>query len=768
MNINQKLSQIVQQCHSLADILDRAVRLVAEEMRTDACSIFLIEAASPVGGPPELADWQADGQPTLRMQAAWGLTEADDVILRLGEGLVGRVVAQGRPLAVADAPSFPGYRHFPQTREEDFPAFLGVPLMLRDQAVGALVVHSAKPRLFTIEEIQVLSTLASQLVGIVANARAIESVDRGERAEPVLGANLSQRPRPPRYDHVLQGKAASAGVAIGPVTFRGTYDLRLDTHDLPYQGLAAEQERVRVALEATRADLVQIQEAAAREVDEEHALIFSSHLLLLNDPVILSRVSQQIGAGQTAAAAVDRVLGDFEAQLGAVADPYIQERVEDVHDLRTRLLSHVLGREAREDRAPLSQRIVVARRIPPSLVVELKAEGALGLITETGGTTSHGVLLARSMGIPAVTGVADMAALLRTDDQVVLDGTTGRVIVNPSAETLLEYAADAQRIARLHREHLRYRDREVVTADGVRVRLQANIGVAADLRLARENGAEGVGLYRTEFPFIVREQFPTREEQVRIYRRAYEFFPVEEIRFRLLDLGGDKFVKGGAIGGSRNPFGGYRAIRVLFDHPQVLIDQVQAFALAAGERPLRILIPMVSSIEELRRVKDMISAALEALPGEGVQRRPQLGVMVEVPAAVEIAADLSREVDWLSIGTNDLTQYALAIDREDALMASTNDSLHPAILRMIRRTVWAAQAAGKSVSVCGEMAAQARLALLLVALGVDTLSVVPHALPELKQALCAAVVRPLQAEIDRVIACSDAASIDAELTRLLR
>jgi phosphoenolpyruvate-protein phosphotransferase len=393
--------------------------------------------------------------------------------------------------------------------------------------------------------------------------------------------------------------------------------------------------------------------------------------------------------------------------------------------------------------SPLRAQVVLSPRIAPSLVMEIKTRGAAGIVTEAGGATSHGALLARSLGVPAVTGIAHVMRSVFAGDEVIVDGTTGRVVVRPSPESLALYEREAEVIEHRRTEFLRYRERPTETADGVRVHLHANVALGVDIALAKENGAEGIGLYRTEFPFIVREGFPTIDEQIQIYRKAYDAFPHGPIAFRLLDLAGDKFVPRAEIGASASAFHGYRSIRVLFDYPELLRDQVQAFAIAAGKRPLRILVPMVTSLEDVSRIKLMIENALREISGIELQREPQIGVMIEVPAAVEMAADLAAEVDFLSIGTNDLIQYTLVADREDSRMTSPRDAYHPAILRMLKRTVSAVHASGKEVSVCGEMAARPDLAAFLVAIGVDALSVNPRAIPELKQALAAIEVKPL-------------------------
>jgi phosphoenolpyruvate-protein phosphotransferase len=417
--------------------------------------------------------------------------------------------------------------------------------------------------------------------------------------------------------------------------------------------------------------------------------------------------------------------------------------------------------------SPLSAQVVLSPRVAPSLVMEVKTRGAAGIVAEAGGTTSHGALLARSLGVPAVTGVPHVMRLVFAGDDLIVDGTTGCVVVRPTQESLARYKQQAEGVERRRTEFIRFRELPSETADGVRVRLQANVALGVDIALAKENRAEGIGLYRTEFPFIVREGFPTRDEQVEIYRKAYDSFPGGPIAFRLLDLAGDKFVPMTDVGASTGAFHGYRSIRVLYDYPDLLRDQVQAFAIAAGGRPLRILIPMVSSLDDVSRIKIMIENALRELSGVDGQSAPQVGAMIEVPAAVELAADLAGEVDFFSIGTNDLIQYTLVVDREDSRMSSPRDAYHPAILRMLGRTVSAIHAGGKEVSVCGEMAARPDLAAFLVAIGVDALSVSPRVIPELKQALATVPTKPLALAASRIMACRNATETEHALRACL-
>ncbi len=719
MNIRNDLLQIVDQAHSLAPILTAATRVIAERAAADACVVLLVDEQG-------------------KLAASFG---PDARVAEPGEEQIrAQVVIERRAVRMRGASGW----------------LVAAPMLLGDVLLGVVVLERRDAD-FSVHELEPLAIVCAQLAGIVENARIIEALDRQER--PTLRIPSESFDADARGgERELHGIGVSAGIAIGSAVFRGAY--RLDRSAGIASTPVVERARVRTAMQKTRNDLIRIQVAAAREIDEEHALIFASHLLLLNDSMLLDRVDGAIDRGISAPCAIDSVLEEFAARLRLVQDAYIQEKVDDINDLRSRLLGHMF---ARADQPSTNRRVVLSTRIPPSMVIELKAQGTQGLVAEVGGSSSHGVLLARAMGIPTVTGIADMLREVQAGDLVIVDGTSGVVVVRPTDETVTRYEREQRRLERARTEYTKFRDVLACTADGVRVGLQANVGVASDLLVARDNGAEGIGLYRTEFPFIVRDAFPTLEEQVKIYRKAYELFPVGRINFRVLDLGGDKFVTHGSLGMMRSAFHGYRSIRVLFDYPEVLRDQIQALAIAAADRPLRILIPMVSSLEELRLVKAIIADALAGIDGRPAQRVPEIGAMIEVPAAVEIAADIAKHVDFLSIGTNDLMQYTLVVDREDPRLAALSDPYHPAILRMVARVAAAAREAGKSVGVCGEIAARPDVALAFMALGIESLSVVPTAIPELKRTLAGMKLEPLRRAMATILTLSDASSVAAAL-----
>ena len=754
-NIVHSMGFVIQRAHTLEELLESAVELVATEMGTDVCSIYLLD--------PE------DHQ--LRLMATYGLDRAalGQVALQMGEGITGHVVDELRSIAVENASSHPGYLYFPETKEEQFQSYLGVPLAIRNRPVGALVVQTRETRTYTVDETLTLGSIAAQLAGVVENARLIDALNQGRRAEKYFEelrnwhSRGRRRPQGKVEDFVLEGGAASPGIAIGPVLKRGLEETNPSHVKLTFRGEAEERDRLTAALEKTRKEILAIQEAAEREVDEEHALVFSSHLLLLNDPVLMERIESGIRASQPAEKAAYDALESFVTKLQGVADPYIRERREDIWDLRGRLVGHL--QSASPDDASAAGKIVLARTIAASLVVELKAQGAIGIIAEQGGPTSHGALLARSMGIPAVTGIENLADLVGQSPCVVLDGQSGKVICAPTPATLERYERVAQEDASSRQLDLPFCPLPARSKDGVRVVLQANIGVSADLVVARDSGAEGVGLYRTEFPFMIREDFPTRDEQTRIYGKAFEYFPESPVCFRLLDLGGDKILAGNALNVDVNPFQGYRSARVLLNDPIIIRDQVQAFLLAAEGRPVSVLIPMVSTLAELRGVLACIHGAVDDLRPTAPQaaKTPRVGVMIEVPAAVELAGSLAKSVDFLSIGSNDLIQYTLAASRESASDSAQASPYHPAVLRMIRRTILAGHRENTPVSLCGELAGRPKLTLALVAMGIDSLSLSPGSIPQLKRLLASTTIQPLVENIDQILELAEPEEIQNAL-----
>lgn len=722
MYILDYLVQLVSKAHEPRQMVELAMRAIAIDLGARSCRLFIRKHGNVLV-----------------------LSETFGVHANLEEAHAGEALARDALLNVLLSGT-----------DTSTARWLAAPLVSRARRLGALVIErSSSEEPFTDEELSRFSAVASRVVDLLESASVIEIL-KGSPAPLLVEPAL---PSTPPGEEILDGVAASPGIALGLISFRHAFPSELAHREAGSGSAPRERERLRDALQKTQNDLLRLQSSAASELGEEQALIFGAHLLLLGDALLLERIEQGIGAGRPAAAAAHDAFAEIAARMWHLSDPYLRERAEDVEDLRSRVLGHLIDRA---DAATQPGHVVVSPRMSPSIVMELKALGAIGVASEHGGTTSHGALLARALGVPAVIGVAGLLSRVQADDVVVVDGHEGRVVLRPSAATLRDYTARSAAEARNKTEFLRYRDLPSRTADGTPFQLAANIALGVDLDVAVANGAQGVGLYRTEFAFIAREGVPSRDEQVRIYAKAYAAFPDGPITFRVLDLAGDKFLPVGGLPVARSAFHGYRSIRVLFDYPHILRDQVQAFALAAKGRPLRILVPMVSSLEELQGIKRLALSALAQLPNPSSVCRPSFGAMIEVPAAIEIVSDLASEVDFFSIGTNDLIQYSLVVDREDPRLSSPHHAFHPAVWRMIQRVVAAARKASKEVSVCGEMAARPEVAIALVALGVSALSLTPRAIPELKQKLSQVDLLPLRSDLAELLRTSTTAELEQQ------
>ena len=751
MNIPRELAKLIRDSSNLRGLLDEAVSLVAKRMAVDVCSIYLLDPA--------------DDRLWLVASHGFRPEAVGQVSMGLGEGLTGQVVRDLATLAVSDAGQDPRYRHFSETGEEDFHSYLGEPFALGQRPVGAIVLRTRSQRDFTVEDSETLAAIASQLVGLVENVRLVEALGEPSGSGQAYWREIERwyEPTPPpasgpRGRETLHGNGTSAGIVLAEAVVVDRRPFLREASETCDE--VEERDRLSRALARARTELEAVQDFTRRTAGEDTALIFGSHLLFLADHGLVHRLESALAEGGSADSAVEDVLSEIAAQLAEVRDPYIRQRSGDILDLRDRLLGALDGLESPP--TVVRDRIAVIPSLTASAVVELHARGAVGLVAEHGAPTAHGAILARSFGLPVVAGVPEVLAHVATGDRLAIDGTEGTVLVRPDAEVeeSVEAAIADRQSAMLRREHLR--DLEAVTLDGRRIVLLANVGFGADVRRAADRGAEGVGLYRTEMPFLVRDAIPTRAEQARLYAKVFDVLPGRPVTFRTLDLGGDKFLRTREAR-EANPFLGHRSIRLSLDHPADFIAQVQAFQIAARNQDGRIMLPLVSQVAEVRRAKELIQQASDMLRAEGVSHHADmpLGVMIEVPAAVEIAHVLAREVSFFSIGTNDLVQYTVAVDRTNERVAHLGDHCHPAVLSMIRRTIVVGETAGIPVSVCGEMAGDPATALLLVGLGVDRLSMNPGAIPAVKEAIRAAHFGELRDRAQGLLALDGPAEVRA-------
>jgi phosphoenolpyruvate-protein phosphotransferase (PTS system enzyme I) len=563
----------------------------------------------------------------------------------------------------------------------------------------------------------------------------------------------------------FQGIAASPGIGLGRI-FRLEYEeVQVRDTTVPAERVEDEIGRFRAAVEASRRDLMQVRDGIAAELGEDEARIYDAHLLILDDPDLTEAVEQGVRRDLRAVAAVFRGhMGGVAARLEAASDEYLRERHTDVLDVERRVLRHLAG-DGQGRRPRLEEpSIIVAHDLMPSEVATLGRERVLGYVTEVGGRTSHSAIVARGRGIPAVMSVRGILQQVKTGDLGAVDGYSGVVEINPDSETTAYFRSRGEMLNQERSALAAIESEPAVTQDGRRIDLGANIELPEDAEGVVRSGADSIGLFRTEFFYLNRQELPDEDEQYDAYRSVVEALAPRPVLFRTMDLGGDKVASYLGMTQETNPFLGWRGIRFALHHPELLLTQLRAIYRAGAHGRVRLMFPMVSSEDEMTRALAICDQAVAGLARDGLPHDPQIevGVMVETPSAVWLADVLAKHAKFLSIGTNDLTQYTLAMDRDNERLAGLYEPLSPAILRSIRHTVAEAHAAGRWVGVCGEMAGDPRTAVLLVGLEVDELSMACFDVPRVK-----AAIRSVRYDDARSIAGAALAMSSAEGVREL-
>ncbi|MDE0355658.1 MAG: phosphoenolpyruvate--protein phosphotransferase [Deltaproteobacteria bacterium] len=735
----EEISRFVDEAEDLQGCLNSIAGIVAKRMQTEVCSVYLLDAESG----------------RLTLSATRGLDQAavGRVSMTVGEGLAGLAVETREPVMVVDAPSHPRFLYFPETGEERYHSFFAVPVNARKAPIGVLVVQTSRPREFTQEEVRLLKAISAQVATIIVHARLVDSLkdkerERKQSRQRMVNAlkrlrsyegrgkeRTSERPR--KFRSRLTGLAACPGFAYGKAhIMHRRMDLAAiqKTHTGHPQ---RELERFRSALQQAAVQVEEIKTRMIALISDEAGAIFDVHRMLLNDPVLKSQIEHRIlHEALTAYYAVSSVFRRHIRTVSEVDDRYLKERTADIRDVAERLLDNLAGYEDRRLVVPEGEAVLVAEDLSPADLAVVERDRFQGIVLATGGVTSHASLLAKSFEIPTVVAAEGLLESVQKEDSLIVDGNSGVVFVNPNKEIVGEYDRMERHYLAVNRELDEMRDLPAQTTDGHRVRLLANMGLLTDIRFAQTHGAEGIGLYRTEIPFLAYHDFPTEAQQFALYQKVVEGMSGKPVTIRTLDIGADKYPPYVSIARAEpNPFLGWRSIRVSLEASETFEMQLRAILRAGALGPVRMLIPMVSSLEEILRVKAMLRDVKADLGRNGIpfDADMELGIMVEVPSAVQMAHRLVEEVDFVSIGTNDLIQYLLAVDRGNRKVAPLYEPFHPAVLAALKQVIEAAKDKGKGVAMCGEMAGDPLSTLLLMGMGLEEFSMESLSIPVVRK-----------------------------------
>ncbi len=723
-----RLRDIMAGSDALQARLDKIVRLVASETVAEVCSCYVVRPGD-----------------VLELFATHGLNASavHRTRLRIGEGLVGQIAATGRPTAIANAPEHPNFAYRPETGEDPYQSLMGVPVLRGSQVRGVLVVQNQHRRVYHEEEIETLQTVAMVVAELVAVGVPAEpgSAARPDAPSQILPARLV-------------GLRLNGGLAMGrAVLHRPILTIREMVADDP----TAELARFRAAVASMQDALDDLLSNPVLAEKEESRDILETYRMFSRDRGWLSRIAEVIRTGLTAEAAVQRVQNDTHARLGHLADHYLRERLLDLDDLANRLLMHLSGRASAAFGTLPDDAVLIARAIGPAELLDYEQSRLRALVLEDGSSTSHVAILARAMGIPVVGRCLDAMSTIEPWDPVIVDADNSNVFVRPADDVQDMFAGAmslrmARRRAREAGAHL-----PAESKDGVRVGLWMNAGLLADVPHLATTGADGIGLYRTEIPFMVRSDFPDVNEQTRLYRTVLDQADGKPVMFRTLDIGGDKFLPYLKDEPTENPALGWRAIRIGLDRPALMRRQLRALIRAAAGRSIGIMFPLVAEVAEVDAARALLDKELERarLLNEPLPERLRVGVMLEVPALFWQLTALLARVDFIAVGSNDLLQYLFACDRASPPLAQRYDALSPAVLTMLRELVARCSEQGVSVSLCGEMAARPLEAMALVGIGFRQLSMAPTAIGEVRAMVRSLTVSQLERYLDRLISSPD-------------
>jgi phosphotransferase system, enzyme I, PtsP len=741
------INRIVQETSratNLVDALTLIVTHIQETLSADATSIFLCD----------------DESAEYVLLATQGLNEAlvGKARVKFGEGLIGLVGEREEPINIENAQEHADFYKYPKLEQRPYCGFLGIPIIHRAHLQGVLVVQQEQARVFAEEEVAFLSTLSAQLSSEIAAAKA----------KGALTTMLQKGRRRGAKDRVLVGVSGAQGVGIGKAVvvfpqadINAVPDRRVDD-------IEGEIEAFEKALAQARADIQTLQLRSKKVLSIAENAIFDAYLRILDSRTLMNEIEELIQAGQWAQGAVKQVILKHVSQFESLEDVYLKERASDFRDLGRRILGHLQSSEKSEMVNYPKNTILVSDEVTATSILEVPEGCLVGIISGAGSSNSHVAILARALGIASVMGVHGYPITQLAGMDLIVDGYHGQVYVQPSTSLKKEFKALAEEEIELDEELQSLSQQVTETTDGHVVNLYVNTGLAVDGGLSLSAGAEGVGLYRSEMPFMLRDRFPSEAEQYIMYRQLLNTFYPRTVVMRTLDIGGDKQLSYFPLQ-EENPFLGWRGIRITLDHPDIFLQQLRAMLKASVDlNNLSIMLPMIGSVGEVEKSIVLLNQAMEELREEGFTiKKPPVGIMIELPAAVFQAHQLAKRVDFVSVGSNDLIQYILAVDRNNARVAHLYDGLHPAVLRALADVVKGVHKAGKKVSICGEMAGDPLAVPLLLGMGYDSLSMSARVLLRAKWVITKFELSQAKELVKDVLKMDDAMEVRCHMEMML-
>jgi phosphotransferase system, enzyme I, PtsP len=710
----RKLRAVMAEPETAQKRLDKIVTLIAANMVAEVCSIYVMRPGN-----------------ILELYASEGLKReaVHKSKLKVGEGLVGLIADQAIGLNLSDADKHPSFKYLPETGEEIYSSFLGVPVMRGGAVIGVLVVQNRTQRTYTDEEEEALQTTAMVLAEVMASGELKEMA----RETAIDVAHVRS--------HHLRVESLAEGIALGHVVL---HEPRVRIQNMIAENIPAEQQRLDDAVAQLRAHVDELLDGSDDSRATDYSDVLETIRMFAHDKGWFIRLKEAVLTGLTAEAAVELVQNDNRARMQRMQDPYLRERMHDLDDLSNRLLRILTGAVATASRTDLpANAIVVSRNMGPAELLDYDRTKIRGVILEEGGKTSHVAIVARALGIPAIGQAEGLINLVDTGDPIIVDGSTGEIFVRPSSELQKSYAEKVRFYAKKQERFSALRDLPAVTRDGQTISLNINAGLTVDMPHLHESGADGVGLYRTELHFMMAQRFPRLSAQVKHYQSIIEQAQGKPVVFRTLDIGADKTLPYLRQPREENPALGWRSIRMAMDRPALLRLQARAMLMAGAGHDLKIMFPMIADVQEFVQAKQavMLEHAILTKRGHGLPKSLKIGVMIEIPSLLWQLDYLFPVADFASIGSNDLVQFLFASDRGNPKLAGRYDALSPAALGAMRQIVERAKAHGKTVTLCGELGGRPLEAMGLVGVGISSMSMVPSGVGPVK-----AMIRSLDQE----------------------